>query len=317
MKALIIKDKIRYLSFYPKPLPKKGEVLIKVLLAGICNTDIEITKGYLNFKGVLGHEFVGIVEEGEEKSLIGKRVVGEINIGCGKCQFCRSNLKNHCPNRVVLGIYNKDGAFAQYLTLPLENIHILPKNLKDEEAVFVEPLAACIRILEEIKIRKEEKVIILGDGKLGQLMAQLLKLYCRDLLVIGKRKNKLEILKKFNIKGIELKSLRDIEADIIVECTGNVKGLDLALDLVKPKGTIFIKSTYNKRSSFDQSKAVVKEVKIIGSRCGPFKEAINLLKKKKIDPLPLISKVFPIEEGVEAFKYAMKREVLKVLLKIS
>lgn len=319
MKVLYFQDHLNYISNYPKPIPKRNEALIRVKFAGICNTDLEITKGYFNFKGILGHEFVGIIEKSLDKDIIGKRVVGDINIGCGRCSYCRNKLKNHCPKRKVLGIFKRDGAFAEYLTLPLGNIHPLPANISDEEAVFMEPLAAVFEILEQVKITPEQKIMVIGDGKLGQLIARVLSLYNDNLLVIGKSKEKLSLLEKINLKTMTLRDMKKIEtsleADIIVECTGNSEGMLIACNLVKPKGTIILKSTYHYQAKVNFSEIVIKEINIIGSRCGPFNKVIKALSEKKVNPLPLISKIFSIEEGLDAFEYAQKRDILKVLLR--
>lgn len=319
MKVLYFQDHLKYISNYPKPVLKKDEALIRVKLAGICNTDMEIIKGYLSFKGVLGHEFAGVIEKSLDKDIIGKRMVGEINIGCGKCSYCRNELKNHCPKRKVLGIFERDGAFAEYLTLPLVNIHLLPPDISDEEAVFIEPLAAAFEILEQVKITPKQEIIVIGDGKLGQLIARVLALYSNNLLVIGKSKEKLSLLEKIDIKTMTLRDMKKIEAsleaDIIVECTGNSEGMLIACNLVKPKGTIILKSTYHYQTKVNFSEIVIKEINVIGSRCGPFDRAIKALNEKKVNPLPLISKIFSIEEGLDAFEYTQKRDILKVLIK--
>ena len=354
-KKLILKRDI------PIPVIKKGEALIRVMLSGICNTDLEIVKGYMGFRGILGHEFVGIVEKCSDKKWVGKRVAGEINISCEKCDYCAKGLKNHCPNRNVLGILNKNGAFAEYLSLPVKNLHILTSNIFDEEAVFIEPLAACFEVLEQVKIKKNDNVIVLGDGKLGLLMAQVIKNSGCKLYLIGKHNEKLLIAKKLGIKTINLNeslkmnyslarpqdiktkitwssavipakagtqktnwiphqvrndgNLEPKKADVIIVCTGSPEGLDLAINLTKPKGKIVLKSTYASNISLDLSPVVINEISIIGSRCGSFAKAIDALKRKKIKVRPLIYKTFSLKDGLNALEMAKDKKALKVLLK--
>jgi len=312
MKAIFY-DKILKLKNIPKPVIKKGESLIKILLAGICQTDIEITKGYMNFKGVIGHEFVGIVEDGKLKS---KKVVGEINVGCGVCDFCKKGLSRHCINRSVLGIYKKDGAFAQYITLPDPNIYPVPDNISDLEAVFTEPVAAALEILEQVKITPDSRTAVVGDGKIGQIVAQVIKLTGGYIKVYGKNKEKLELLGKLNINTDILLGNTKNKYDFVVECSGNPEGFETALNLVKPRGKIILKSTFAVPLKLATSKVVVDEITIIGSRCGRFQPALRLLKNKLIKVDYLVSKVFPIDQYVEAFKYAKRKDSIKVLLKI-
>jgi len=343
MLGIVFNKKLTLKENIPVPVPKKDEALIRVILAGICNTDLEIIKGYMGFKGILGHEFVGVVEECNDKNWIGKRVVGEINIGCGKCRYCKNGLRNHCPDRKVLGILNKDGAFAEYLTLPIRNLYTMPANISDEEAVFLEPLAACFEVLEQVKIGSRDRVIVLGDGKLGLLMAQVIKNTGCKLYLFGKHEEKLLIAQKLGIKIINLKRVtgnviarseatkqsqnkeiatlfkvpyNDIKGvDIVIDCTGSSDGLGLAMILTKPKGKIILKSTFASKSYLNLSPVVINEISIIGSRCGPFKKAIDALKKREIKIEPLIYKIFPFKEGLKAFKMAGEKKALKVLLK--
>jgi len=315
-KKLILKNNI------PIPVPKKNEALIRILLAGICNTDLEIIKGYMGFKGILGHEFVGIVEECRNKRWIGKRVTGEINAGCGKCSYCKNALENHCPHRKVLGIFNKDGAFADYLTLPVKNLHIIPENISDEEAVFIEPLAACYEVLEQVRINKSNVAIVLGDGKLGLLMAQVIKNTACKLCLIGRHKEKLSIARGLGIdvvsvkQSLKVQKLKLTKADIVIDCTGAPQGLDLAMEVAKPKGKIILKSTFASKSYLNLSPVVINEFSIIGSRCGPFKKAIDALKNHEVKISPLIYKIFPLNEGLKAFKVSCEKKTLKVLLKV-
>ena len=315
MRALFFDNNLRYLTDYLVPEPGENEALIRVTCAGICNTDLEIVKGYMNFRGVPGHEFVGVVERCGNKALEGKRVVGEINLSCGNCPYCKSGLRNHCYNRSVLGILGKDGAFADYVTLPTGNLHLVPDSVPDEEAVFVEPLAAAFEILEQVGIGAEDRVCVLGDGKLGLLTAQVVSLTGCALVVGGRHKEKLSILER---RGIETKLSSDITErvfDCVIDCTGSSLGIESAMKLVRPKGTIVLKTTVAKRDNIDMNVIVIDEITLVGSRCGPFEPAIHALETKTVDVLPLISRTFPLSEGVEAFNFASGKGILKVLLK--
>ncbi|HZU68525.1 MAG TPA: alcohol dehydrogenase catalytic domain-containing protein [Ktedonobacteraceae bacterium] len=312
---------------YQLPVLRSGEALIRVLLAGICNTDLEITRGYLDFQGVLGHEFVGVVEEVYEApgaSLIGQRVVGEINAACHRsdCFYCRQNMPTHCPNRTTLGIVNRDGAFAEYLQLPLENLHIVPENVSNEEAVFVEPLAANFEILEQVHLKPTDSVIILGDGKMGQLAAQVLALSGCELIMLGKHEEKLALAAKRGIQTRLLANEQEValenrkRVDVVVECTGSTKGLEMALQLVRPRGTIVLKSTVADQSSLHLAPIVIDEIRVQGSRCGPFPPALRALSQKLVDVRPLISARYSLDDGLDAFRHAGEKGVLKVLLQM-
>ena len=314
MRALYFDKNLSFRSDYPMPKPKCHEALIRVTMAGICNTDLEIMKGYMDFKGVPGHEFVGIVEKSEENKWEGRRVTGEINIGCGICSYCLSRMKNHCPNRSVLGISNKDGVFADYITLPVRNLHVIPDSITDEEAVFIEPVAAAFEISQQVNIKPGDKVCVLGDGKLGLLVGQVISLTGCSLTVIGHHREKLNILGEIGIDTFLKNEIKD-KFDFVVDCTGSPTGLKEAIALVKPKGKIILKTTVAKREQVDLNTLVVNEVDIIGSRCGPFAPAVRALKKNLIDVQPLISKTFSLDDGIEAFKYASEKGVLKVVLK--
>ena len=316
MRALVFKNGLSYHDDYPVPVPSESEVLIRIRCAGICNTDVEILKGYMGFSGILGHEFTGVVEESPDQRLIGRRVVGEINFGCGVCPYCQSGLKNHCPNRSVLGILNKNGAFADYLTLPVSNLHIIPDSISDEEAVFVEPLAAAFEIMEQVAIRPDDKVCVLGDGKLGLLIAQVLSLSRCELVVAGRHRDKLSILEKRGIRTMPGPVPNERIFDIVVDATGSPAGLETAINIVRPRGKIIIKTTVADRGAMDLNRVVIDELTLIGSRCGTFPPAITALETKSVDVTPLISKVFDIEEGIGAFQYAARKGVLKVLLRI-
>ncbi len=313
MKALFF-DKNVTLKEIPKPKPKKGEALIRILRAGICQTDLEIIKGYMNFKGILGHEFVGIVEVSSSSSFKGKRVVGEINIGCNQCLWCLKNESRHCLNRKVLGIFQKDGVFAEYATLPERNLHLLPDTISDDEAIFIEPLAAALEIEEQVHIKHEDSVLIIGDGRLGQLIAQLMHLKGCTLLVIGKNKSKLNMLDNFGIDTKLSSEKFEQKFDVIVECSGSREGLEMALNLAKPRGKIVLKSTIAQKYNLDLAKLVIQEIQLIGSRCGPFKPAIRLLSRGFVKIQPLISACFPLEQGLKALNFAKQKNVIKVIL---
>ncbi len=314
MKALLYDGELKLLS-KRRPKPPPGEALIRGSLAGICNTDLEIAKGYMGFQGVLGHEFVGIVEAAEEEGWLGKRVVGEINCYCGECSLCRRGLFTHCPERTTLGIWGRDGAFAEYLTLPLANLHLVPEEIPDEDAVFVEPLAAALEILEQIEVKPTDRVILLGDGKLGLLVAQVLALQGCDLLAVGHHAHKLEILKRRGIATHLGEGSLERSTEIVVDCTGSPEGFAQALALLRPRGTLVLKSTYHGETGVDLSRLVIDEITLIGSRCGPFAPALELLRRGLVDVASLISTTLPLDEGIRAFQLAGEGETLKVLLR--
>ncbi|MCP2519091.1 alcohol dehydrogenase catalytic domain-containing protein [Candidatus Aminicenantes bacterium AC-335-A11] len=317
MKALVFKNNEISLNEVPIPEIKEDEALIKILKAGICNTDIEILKGYMNFEGILGHEFVGIVVEAKNKKWIGKRVVGEINIGCGKCEYCLTGRKNHCPSRKVVGILNKDGAFAEYITLPISNLYIVPDKISDEKAVFTEPLAAALRITEQIEIRKNDKVLIIGDGKIGLLISQVMKLMNCETYCMGKHKRKLKILENKNIKTLLKGKNIDHRFDIVIEAAGKRGGIKQALKYVKPEGKVILKSTYHGRVVLDISSIVVNEINVTGSRCGPFNKALELLERNLVEVESLIDGEYSLCEWEKAFEQALKSEKLKILFRIN
>ena len=318
MKAVVFDETLKLVDNYEKPMPKKGEALIKITMAGICNTDYEITKGYMGYKGILGHEFVGVVEEinDEDKSLLGKRVVGEINNGCTQCELCHKGLERHCFNRQTLGIWQKDGCFAQYLSWPIKNLLEVPSNVSDEQAVFVEPLAAGLEILEQLHIQPIEKVVILGDGKLGLTTALALNASNIDVLLVGKHQNKLDIAKK---QGVKTKLLSELEVkkewDFVVEATGSISGFETALTLTKPRGTLVLKSTVAASKEFNLAPIVIDEIRVQGSRCGQFSPALRLLESKKLDFFPMISGIYSIDKALEGFEKNKEKDTLKVLIK--
>ena len=300
----------------PIPEPPPGEALVRVLRAGICNTDLELIKGYYPYTGIIGHEFVGIVEQGP-KQLINQRVVGEINAACGYCRFCRCGQPTHCENRTVLGIVNRNGAFAEYLSLPIENLHLVPENVSTAAATFTEPIAAALEIQQQIQISKDDRVLVVGDGKLGQLIAQTLALTGCELLVVGRHEDKLINLAGKGIKTGLADSVTNRYFDISVDCTGNPEGFNIARRALRPRGTLILKSTYAGNLSLDASSLVVDEITLIGSRCGPFVPALELLATGKVDVQYLIDSSYPLSQGLEAFEKAKTKGVLKVLLEMS
>lgn len=317
----------------PVPRLRRGWALVRVRMVGICNTDVELLHGYYDFRGVPGHEFVGTVEDirgvsvGEEKKWMGQRVCGEINISCralGRqpiCDFCRRGLKTHCARRTVLGIIGHPGAYAEYLALPLENLHAVPDDVSDEQAVFVEPLAAACEILEQVDVRKIREVAVLGDGKLAQLIARVLRTAIPRVVMYGKHEKKLALAR---LAGIATKRVRGDASDLkrvparyrmVVEATGSPTGLGLAMQMTKPRGTLVLKSTFHGAAPVETWPIVVKEITVVGSRCGPFAKAIALLRSGKINPTPLITRTFSLVDSSAAIGFAQEPGVMKVLLK--
>ncbi len=333
MLAFIVQG--RRLVARKKPLPKlrKGWALIRVRLAGICNTDVEILRGYHNFRGTPGHEFLGEVADvrgvsnATKKRWMGQRVCGEINISCSAhgfkpvCVFCRRGLKTHCARRTVLGIVAHDGAFAEYLALPLENLHLVPDNVTDEQAVFVEPLAAACEILDQVDVKKLSSAALLGDGKLAQLIARVLHTAIPRVVMYGKHEQKLAVAHRAGIQTRKVRGdasdLRRIREDfpLVVEATGSPTGLALAQKMTEPRCTLVLKSTFHGAAPVETWPIVVKEINVIGSRCGPFAKAIALLRSGKVDPRPLITRRFPLAEAPAAIRFAQQSGVMKVLLK--
>ncbi len=315
MRALWLEDRRLSLQDVPVPEPPDGEALIRVIRAGICNTDVELTRGYYPYTGILGHEFVGLVESGPQE-LRGKRVVGEINAVCGDCVACRHGRPTHCENRTVLGIVGRGGAFAEYLTLPVENLHVVPDDVSTDAATFTEPLAAALEIQEQVDIGDSDRVLVVGDGKLGQLVARTLALTDCDLVVLGRHPEKLNLLSASGISTAL--SVDEVPAgfDIAVECTGNSGGFNVALGRVRPRGTVVMKSTYADDLTFDAATVVVNEVTLVGSRCGPFVPALELLASENIDVDSLISARYALGDALQAFEHAQSPGVLKVLLEM-
>ena len=296
----------------------EGEALVRVTTSGICNTDIEIVRGYAGFEGTIGHEFVGIVEEGDP-GLVGKRVVGEINAGCGKCEKCVKGDPPHCPERTVLGIKGRDGAHAEFLKLPSRNLIVVPESVPDEQAVFVEPLAAALGITEQVEIGPDTSVGVVGDGKLGLLCAFALAQRSKNVVIVGKHERKLEYAEDRDIEAVWLPTVGKFEPvfDVVVEASGSESGFATALDMVRPRGKIVLKSTFHGKPQWEAWRVVVDEITIVGSRCGRFEPALKLLEEGKVELDDLISAEFPLSKGVEAIAEAQKPGVMKVLLSMS
>lgn len=310
-------SRLQFLADAPVPHPAPGEALIRTQLVGICATDIEITRGYKGFSGVLGHEFVGIVERADDApELVGQRVVGEINTFCGRCSTCRRGDVTHCPHGTALGIQRRAGAMADYFTLPAKLLHPVPDSIPDTWAVFTEPLAAACQILEQVQIRPTDRVVVLGDGKLGLLIAQVLHLTGCTLRVVGKHPRNLAILQQRGIRTQRVEAPRQFEADVVVEVTGSPTGFEAALAWVRPRGTLVLKSTFFGNVQLNVSRLVVDEVTVVGSRCGPFLPALRLLEQQQVAVEPLIHATYPLNEGLAAFEQAVRPGALKILLRV-
>jgi threonine dehydrogenase-like Zn-dependent dehydrogenase len=307
-------DAVTLDSSYPPPVPDPYTAIVKVHLAGICSTDLQIFKGYMKFRGVPGHEFVGSVSQGP-KEWLGKRVVGEINFGCGKCELCARDLTRHCPNRTVMGIVNADGAFAEYVAVPAENLHPVPGSISDEQAVFTEPLAAAFEILRQIQISMGDEILIIGDGKLGSLCAQVLRLTGAKVTVLGKHRDKLELIKRAGVRTILLNDWQPRLFDVVVEATGSAVGLELAISAVRPRGTLVLKSTIAGAHQVSLAPLVINEITLIGSRCGVFSDALEALDASQVSVVPLIEQVYPLEQGIEAIQHAARPGARKILLR--
>ena len=307
MKALVFDGRLLMHEDYPLPQPPPGEVRVRVRRAGICNTDVEITKGYMRYHGVLGHEFVGELSDG-------MRVVGEINAYDGICDRCQRGDVTHCRNRSVLGILRRDGAMAEYLTLPERNLHRVPERVSDAQAVFVEPLAAALEVIEQVHVRPSDRVIVLGDGKLGLLVAQVLQLTGCQLTVLGHHARKLAILQRRGIATADQPDKLSDGVDLAVDCSGRASGFELARRLLRPRGTLVLKSTFHGAQELAFAPLVVDEISIVGSRCGPFAPALRLLEQGLIDVDALLDAEYPLDRGLEAFAQAMTPGTLKVQL---
>jgi len=318
MRALWLEEgAVRRRDDLATPEPSAGEALVRVHLAGLCHTDLELAKGYASFNGVPGHEFVGDVAPGPGAGeWAGRRVVGEINVSCGACRECAAGRKAHCERRTVLGIRGRQGALAEYLALPVANLYEVPAGIPDEAAVFTEPLAAALEVQEQVPIGPGERVAVIGDGKLGQLLARTLALTGCDLRIAGRHPEKLALLAARGVAAGPSASLPERWADVAVECTGNPEGLELARRAVRPRGTIVLKSTYHGRPAVDLSAVVVDEITLVGSRCGPFAKALALLASGRLDVSDLVAAVFPLDQAADAFAAASRPGMLKVLVRV-
>ena len=318
MKALRFAGGNLLLTDMPRP-NNETEALVRVVRSGICNTDLEIVRGYAGFEGTIGHEFVGVVETAADAPhLIGKRIIGEINAGCGKCEKCLAGDPRHCPARTVLGIHGRDGAHAEFLQLPSRNLLVVPENVTDEQAVFAEPLAAAYDITEQVEITPETKVAVIGDGKLGLLCAMSLALESQNVTIVGKHASKLAIAEKSGVETVLLDNVTPSMSqhfDVVVEASGSESGFATALDLVRPRGKIVLKSTFHGTPTWAASRVVVDEITIVGSRCGRFAPALELLKSGAINLEDMIDCEFPLAKGIDAFDRAAAKSSLKVILK--
>ena len=317
MRAIVLDDNndVVVRTDRPEPILANGDVLVQVLCAGICETDLQLIRGYMGFHGVLGHEFVGVAETG---LYAGRRVVGEINCSCWQCETCLAGRPTHCPHRTVIGILNHDGAFADYIAVPERNLHPVPDSMATDVAVFAEPVAAAFQIPAQLSLRREDRVVVLGDGRLGNLCAQVLAGISNRVLVVGKHPEKLALLQSLGLATCVLSELTlERMADVVVDCTGSETGLPAALQLVRPRGTIVLKTTVAGTQTLPWAPFVIDEVTIVGSRCGPFDRALSALDDGRITVLPLISKRFDVSEGVAALELAKSRPVLKVLLDVT
>jgi threonine dehydrogenase-like Zn-dependent dehydrogenase len=316
MRALWLEDRsLRLREDVPREDPPAGEAVIRVRLAGVCNTDLELLRGYYPYTGVPGHEFVGTVEEAKgAPDWIGRRVVGEINAACHGCATCRAGRPTHCERRSVLGIVGRHGAFAERLRLPVENLRAVPDTVPDEVAVFCEPTAAALEIQQQLRVVPDERVVVIGVGKLGHLVAQTLAAAGCDPLAIGRSPRPLALLAARGLRTGTAEAIEPRRADLVVECTGNPEGLELARRAVRPRGTIVLKSTYHGRAALDLAPFVVDEITLVGSRCGPFDPALELLARGAVDPRPLVEARYPLAQAVAAFEHAARPGALKVLV---
>ncbi len=316
MNALVFDQQLRYDTQYPEPEPAESEALVRVSLAGICATDLEIVRGYMGFRGVLGHEFTGTVVKGS-RPWRGRRVVAEINCVCGKCNMCVSGLANHCRRRTVIGIEGRDGAFADLIAVPERNLVEVPAALTDEQAVFVEPLAAAYQVVKQVPIEKRMQVAVVGSGRLGLLVAQVLAATGCRLLVVGRNERTLDFCEKHGIQAIAVSQLVPRgDRDVVVECSGSPAGFDIAAQLLRPRGTLVLKSTYAHSAALNLAPVVINELTVVGSRCGPYADAINALARRQIDVESMVSRRMPLSRGVEAMQMAADPRYIKVLLKI-
>lgn len=315
MRAVALTDSLALAGDWPEPTARPGQVLVRVRVAGICNTDLELINGYMGFNGVLGHEFVGDVVDGDAMWR-GLRVVGEINVACGACDMCDRGNPTQCRNRVTVGIDRHDGAMADRVALSTANLHLVPDSVTDDQAVFTEPLAAALQILECGAVSPRDDVIVVGVGKLGMLAAQVLALTGASVRAVVRRQSQADLLTRWGIVPVAYDDLPRKRADVVVDCTGTADGFASALDLVRPRGTIHLKSTYAGLPQADLTRIVVDEIRLIGSRCGPFEPALRLLERRRVEVEPLIEARYPLDDALAAFEHAARPGTLKVLLDI-
>lgn len=319
MQAVEFTDKVVFRRDYPDPKAARGEAVVQVVRAGVCRTDLEIVRGYLDFHGVLGHEFVGRTLTGPRR-WVGKRVVAEINCVCGRCDMCTAGLRNHCRRRTVLGIHGRNGVFAQKVAVPVRNLHAVPDGVSDDEAVFVEPLAAAFQLVHQIRFHNSQKVVVLGDGRLGQLIARVLQRICPSLIMVGKHPERLDLADKVHVQTVLVEEFTPAhDADIVVEATGSPDGLALACRTVRPRGTVALKSTCagGGPAASDLAPLVIDEVTVIGSRCGPFPDAIQALARHDVDVTGLIGRHLPLSAGGEALELAGRPDAIKVMFDVA
>lgn len=315
MRAVTVTDRrVAVVREYPRPTAGTGETLVRVLRAGICSTDLQILRGYMGFSGVLGHEFVGVAQDG---AYAGRRVAAEINVSCARCELCQSGLANHCPNRTVLGIAGHDGAFADYVAVPERNLHVVPTEIGIDEAVFIEPLAAAFQIPRQVPLDRRSKALVLGDGKLGNLVAQVLKSLGMQVLVAGKHPEKLRIIERLGVGTELIGELRRVRSyGLVIDCTGSPTGLATALEFVRPRGTIVLKTTVAAPTELMLAPIIIDEITVVGSRCGPFPTAIEALRSKKIEVASLIQDVYRLPDAPQALDAAGQPGALKILLAV-
>lgn len=314
MQALCLHDgSLVYSDHEPIPLVQPDEALIRVELAGICNTDLELVGGFYDFDGILGHEFVGVVEAGPE-SWLGERVVGEINIGCGHCDFCLKGIPSHCRNRHALGIHYANGVFADYCVLPVANLIRVPATISNDQAVFTEPLAAAVEIVDQFHVKPTSRVVVIGAGKLGMLAAQVLRLTACDLSVVVRYKRQRDLLELWGIKAVSFSEIPAHSVDVVVDCTGQQTGFQDALEILRPRGTVVLKSTYEGLPQVNLSAIAANEYAVLGSRCGPFEPALRLLEQNLVDVVSLIDARYPLKDGIAALQKSAERGVMKVIL---
>jgi threonine dehydrogenase-like Zn-dependent dehydrogenase len=315
MQALVFEPTPVFHRDYPEPQPGNGESLIRVRMAGICGTDLELARGYMNYRGIPGHEFIGEVAQSANPALLGKRVAGEINAACGRCDFCQTNLGRHCPNRTVLGILGRDGAFAEYLSLPDRNLVCLPDSMPNELGVFVEPMAAAYEIFEQVHLGRNERILILGDGRLGGIVGLVLWAEDYEPVIAGHHAEKLELLAALGLRT-DLEQALPSGFDTVIDCTGRQSGFKRALELVRPRGRIILKSTVADPGELNLAPIVINEINLLGSRCGRFGPAVEAIASGKVDPRPLISASYPLAEGIGALDAARNPQNFKILFNI-